>query len=202
MFTQCRFWPGPNQLGWWPTGENRGARSPWRAGDASSKSGLDRRRGGWGRCLWHDSKVGHMFWGSGTKEAHWTAPPWWDKSSGRERWWWPGGAVEATNERVGKHRRVEADVATVADGPGSGRRLLAPGRSSRPRKAVSTGFSSWRLLTEEAPRDVAGVAQRGGATGQRSLMARRRSGGMVRGGERGVEAQSGGENWASVTSHP
>jgi hypothetical protein len=45
-----------------------------------AKSGHNRRRGGRGRRLGHDSEVAPKFWGSGMKEAHQMAPPRWRAS--------------------------------------------------------------------------------------------------------------------------
>jgi hypothetical protein len=64
------------------------------------------------------------FGGSGTKEAHWMAPPQRRKPGGGERWWWHGGVVEGTSEMVVEHYKVKVEVTTVAVAPGNSRRLL------------------------------------------------------------------------------
>jgi hypothetical protein len=108
----------PNSLCRPVYGRSRGARSPWRAGDAPAKSCHDRRQGGRGRHLGHDSEVPPRFWGQRDERS---SP---DGSStvvcvGRVGRWWgvpPGGCRRGLVGRRGARGRGKARGGEV--GPG------------------------------------------------------------------------------------
>jgi hypothetical protein len=121
-------------------GRSRGARSPWRTGDALAKSGHDRRRGGRGRRLVHDSEVAPRFWGQRDERS---SP---DGSStvvrvGRVGRWWglpPGGRRRGC--WADEVHTDEAKLVAATSGLEGGWKRLAALRCSR-WKVDSVGFS-------------------------------------------------------------